>query len=81
MMDVNSTINDLVNNENVTEIASKIINFTWYDYTLFTMMLSLSTFIGIYFGCFGKGQSTADEYLLGGKDMKVFPIAMSLVAR
>lgn len=57
------------------------VTFSWYDYILFTMMLALSAGIGIYFGCFGTKQSTADEYLLGNKRMKVFPVAVSLVAR
>lgn len=57
------------------------IEFSWYDYCLFTLMLGLSVLIGIYFGYFGKKQTTANEYLLGGKTMKVFPVAMSLVAR
>ncbi|GJQ68454.1 hypothetical protein Trydic_g17033 [Trypoxylus dichotomus] len=43
-------------------------------------MLGASVLIGIYFGCFGKKQKTANEYLLGGKSMTVFPIAMSLIA-
>lgn len=59
----------------------KRITFSWYDYTLFGCILSLSTFIGIYFGFFGNKQSTADEYLKGGKKMSVFPIAMSQISR
>lgn len=54
--------------------------FSWLDYTLFTLMLVLSALIGIYFGVFKKQDSTK-EYILGGKTMKTFPIAMSLVAR
>ncbi|KAJ8967444.1 hypothetical protein NQ317_015255 [Molorchus minor] len=54
--------------------------FSWYDYILFTTMLSISGVIGIYFGCCGKKQDTTKEYLLGGKNMKVVPIAISLVA-
>lgn len=57
------------------------LQFSWYDYCLFMFMLGLSVLIGIYFGYFGKKQSTANEYLLGGKSMKVWPVAMSLVAR
>ncbi|XP_063915962.1 sodium-coupled monocarboxylate transporter 2-like isoform X2 [Zophobas morio] len=41
-------------------------------------MLVLSTIIGIYFGCFGTKQSTIREYLMGGKNMKVIPIAVSV---
>lgn len=56
------------------------ITFSWYDYVLFGSLLSLSTAIGVYFGFFGKKQTTADEYLKGGKKMKVFPIAMSQIS-
>lgn len=57
------------------------IQFAWYDYCIFCVMLGSSVVIGIYFGCFGKKQNSAQEYLLGGKNMKVLPIAISLVAR
>lgn len=56
------------------------VNFTWYDYSLFSSMLLFSVLIGIYFG-FIKKQATANDYLLGGRTMRPVPIAMSLVAR
>ncbi|XP_015834034.1 sodium-coupled monocarboxylate transporter 2 [Tribolium castaneum] len=56
------------------------VSFSWYDYILFSVMLVLSALIGIYFGCFGSKQSSANEYLMGGKTMRVIPIAISLVA-
>lgn len=43
-------------------------------------LLAISLIIGLYFGCRKKKQ-TAEEYLLGNKKMKVFPIGISLVAR
>ncbi|KAF5303911.1 hypothetical protein FQA39_LY01696 [Lamprigera yunnana] len=54
--------------------------FSWLDYCLFFAMLALSALIGIYFGCFGSKQSSAREYLIASKSMKVFPVAMSLIA-
>lgn len=55
--------------------------FTAFDYGLFGIMLMLSAAIGIYFGFFAKQkQNTTTEYLLGGKKMKFFPIAASLIA-
>ncbi|GJQ68446.1 hypothetical protein Trydic_g17029 [Trypoxylus dichotomus] len=36
--------------------------------------------VGVYYG-FIKKQNTAQDYLLGGKEMKVWPISMSLVSR
>ena len=76
---------DLVNSTSTTVIdaVAKLskVGFSWYDYILFSVMLLFSAIIGIYFGCFGTKQSTANEYLMGGKTMKVIPIAISLVAR
>ncbi|XP_076751553.1 sodium-coupled monocarboxylate transporter 1 [Xylocopa sonorina] len=56
------------------------LSFGWTDYTLFSGLLGISVLIGIYFGCFGKKQDNATEYLLGGKTMTCFPVAMSLIA-
>lgn len=68
-----SDYNSLVTLEN--------ISFTWVDYAFFSVMLMISLMTGIYFGCFGKKVSTANDYLMGGKKMKTLPIAISLVAR
>ncbi|XP_069699562.1 sodium-coupled monocarboxylate transporter 2-like [Periplaneta americana] len=54
--------------------------FSWVDYSLFILMLVLSTMIGIYFGFWGKKSDTPEEYLLGGKSMATLPVAVSLVA-
>ncbi|KAF2901938.1 hypothetical protein ILUMI_04251 [Ignelater luminosus] len=56
------------------------VMFSWIDFTLFAVMLGLSALIGIYYGFCSSKQDTANEYLLGGKTMKVFPVAMSLIA-
>jgi sodium-coupled monocarboxylate transporter 8/12 len=53
----------------------------WYEYATFLTMLIFSAFIGIYYGCFGSKQATPKEYLLGGKKMKIFPIAVSVALR
>lgn len=57
------------------------------DYTVFVIMLLLCSMIGVYFGYYQKPKKTnnrrksiALEYLMGGKDMQIFPVAMSLVA-
>lgn len=57
------------------------VTFSWLDYSIFVAMLAISVAIGIYFGCFGSKQASAGEYLMGGKKMHIFPIAMSLIAR
>ena len=50
------------------------------DYVVFGLMLLISTGIGIYHGCTGGKQRTTSEYLLGNRNMKTFPIAISLLA-
>lgn len=57
------------------------LHFSWIDYVLFVSMFVVSVAIGVYFGFFNKKQDTAEEYLLGGRSMNIFPIAMSLIAR
>lgn len=56
------------------------LTFSPYDYALFGGMLVVSALVGVYFGCYKK-QKTANDYLLGGRNMGVFPIATSLAAR
>ncbi|XP_063915704.1 sodium-coupled monocarboxylate transporter 2-like [Zophobas morio] len=52
--------------------------FSIYDYIIFISSLVFSTLIGIYYGCFGTKQATTKEYLMGGKNMKIIPIAISV---
>ena len=55
--------------------------FTVYDYLIFCTMLGMSLLIGVYYGFFAKQkQDTTAEVLLGSKQMKVFPVSMSLTA-
>lgn len=65
----------------ITILSLKMFKtFSWFDYFLFVFMLILSALIGIYYGFF-KQQKTATDYLMGGKNMKVWPVAMSMVTR
>lgn len=62
-------------------------NFSLIDYAVFTSMLAICTLIGLYFGVLDyrkrkrvdAGEDAAD-YLMGGRDMSVVPIAFSLTA-
>lgn len=67
---------------NISENVHAINEHTFggADYTVFAVMLSISTAIGIYFGCFGQNEQSTEEYLLGGRKMKTLPIAISLIA-
>ncbi|XP_046852724.1 sodium-dependent multivitamin transporter-like [Xenia sp. Carnegie-2017] len=55
-------------------------SFHAVDYVVFGLMLLVSAGIGIYHGCTGGKQRTTNEYLLGNRSMKTFPIAISLLA-
>ncbi|XP_067207451.1 sodium-coupled monocarboxylate transporter 1 [Linepithema humile] len=63
----------------VQEISKSMQSFGISDYTVFTAMLIACGAVGIYFG-FIKKSSGEDEYLVGGRNMKTFPISLSLIA-
>lgn len=63
-----------------TDVSELADRFTWADYLVFSCMLAVSAVIGIFYGCFGKKQDT-NEFLMAGKSMTTFPVAMSLIAR
>lgn len=54
--------------------------FAWPDYIVFILMLLLSASIGVFFGFFSKKKQDTKEFLMAGKSMTTFPVAMSLVA-
>ncbi|XP_014671167.1 PREDICTED: sodium-coupled monocarboxylate transporter 1-like [Priapulus caudatus] len=54
--------------------------FSYIDYIVFALSLLLSAAIGVYHGCVGSKQTTTDEFLMGGKNMGVIPVALSMVA-
>uniref|UniRef100_A0A1Y1MY70 Sodium-dependent multivitamin transporter n=1 Tax=Photinus pyralis TaxID=7054 RepID=A0A1Y1MY70_PHOPY len=56
------------------------LTFSWLDYAVFGVMLSVSGIIGIFFGCFGTKQNSTDEYLLGGRKLHILPVSMSIIA-
>jgi Na+/proline symporter len=65
-------------------------HFGFVDYAVFVVMLLCCTVVGLYFGYedYKKRKSAkkhrrgseAMDYLVGGRNMKIFPVAMSLVA-
>lgn len=59
----------------------KQLTFSGFDWILLTIMLGANALIGIYYGFCNSKQNTTEEYLLGGKAMNVFPVAMSLISR
>ncbi|KAB7501272.1 Sodium-coupled monocarboxylate transporter 1 [Armadillidium nasatum] len=65
----------------VSEVQAALISrFTYIDYGVFALMLLLSAAIGIFYGCFGNKMNDTKEFLMAGKSMTTFPVAMSLIA-
>lgn len=65
---------------NVTETLEEVAYFTGIDYAVFAVLLSGSLAVGIYFGFFSDELKTAEDYLVGGHQMRTIPIAISLVS-
>ncbi|XP_046396600.1 sodium-coupled monocarboxylate transporter 1-like [Ischnura elegans] len=62
-------------------LAPKVHVLSVLDHTLFTGMLVISAVIGIYFAFFAKQkQNTTSEYLMGGKNMGIIPVSLSLIS-
>ena len=54
--------------------------FSVIDYVVFSIMLLISALIGIWYGCGPGGkQKTTAEYLLGDRQMKNWPVAISIL--
>lgn len=77
-------------NLDVNSLTESLKYFGTADYAVFVAMLACSTLVGLYFGYKDHQtnqknkklglQTNADDYLVGGRKMKVLPIALSLVA-
>ncbi|KAG4074821.1 hypothetical protein HA402_014375 [Bradysia odoriphaga] len=75
---------------NVKDVKSNLQHFDWIDYGVFLFMLISCAAVGVYFGFIDKNKKRkrsasnateiAQEYLFGGRQMAVVPVAMSLVA-
>lgn len=64
----------------VEETLSSLQHFGWSDYVVFALMLLLSGAIGVYFAFKKTKESTALEYLVGGRKLQMLPVSMSIVA-
>lgn len=75
---------------NIQDVTDSLKRFGIFDYAIFVGMLVCCTCIGIYFGyqdhrrkkrLIGQNSETqAADYLMGGRDMPMIPIALSLTA-
>ena len=62
------------------ELGFQNNKFTPWDYVVFAGLLLISSVIGLYYGCTGAKQKTTSEFLMAGRSMGVFPVALSLLA-
>jgi len=64
------------------DLVEKTTNsFHWADYVVFAAFLMFSLGIGAYYGLIaGRKTKTAKDFLMGGKDMQVFPVAMAIMS-
>lgn len=75
----------------VEEFSDSLKHFGSADYAVFITMLVCCSMVGLYFGYqdhkkrkMPRNPNVEDtgalDYLMGGRNMQVFPVAMSLVA-
>jgi Na+/proline symporter len=89
-MSTNSTSSPEPPELTVQDMSESLKRFGVVDYTIFLGMLLFCTFIGIYFGWQDHkrrkrlvrqdSDTQAADYLMGGRDMPVIPVALSLTA-
>ena len=53
--------------------------FHWSDYIVFFITLSVSLGIGVYFAVAGGRNKSTEEYLVGDRQMKLLPVAVSML--
>ena len=71
-MDSDIIRDDLISKDDLAE------KFGVLNYMIFVAMLLISTLIGVFY--WWKGQDNTDDFLLAGRSMGTFPMAMSLIA-
>ncbi|XP_048467975.1 sodium-coupled monocarboxylate transporter 1-like isoform X2 [Rhincodon typus] len=54
--------------------------FTVWDYVVFVIMLLISVSIGVYHAIKARGQQSNSQFLLGDRQLRALPVAMSLTA-
>lgn len=84
---------DIEEKINVSDLNKSLQRFGWPDYVVFLVMLVSCALVGVYFGFVEKKfkkkkfrtefyeSEVAQDYLVGGRQMSVVPVALSLVAR
>ncbi|KAH7966049.1 hypothetical protein HPB49_013486 [Dermacentor silvarum] len=60
--------------------SSLVSRFTIWDYLVFCGMLVVSSAIGVYCAFVGTKKVSTDEFLMGGRQLSAFPVALSILA-
>ena len=60
-------------------MADNSRQFGTWDWILFAAMLVVSAGIGIFYACVGKKKNTTGDFLMGGRNMQLFPVAISIL--
>jgi len=55
-------------------------SFSTWDYVVFAAVLLISALVGIYHAVVGRGKETSEDFLLGSRQMRSIPVALSLTA-
>ncbi|CAF1075479.1 unnamed protein product [Brachionus calyciflorus] len=61
-------------------MSSELNKFHYADYIVFATMLVASAVIGIVFGWLDRKKKSTKDFLLGGGDLKIFPVGISILA-
>lgn len=59
--------------------TGKVKEFGVWDYVLFVLTLVISAGIGVFYAIVDRKKNTPKDFLLGGRNMSVFPVALSLM--
>ena len=55
-------------------------NFSIIDWTVFILLLLVSSFIGVFFAWRARHATNSDHFFTGNRKLPIFPVTMSLVA-
>ncbi|RUS89821.1 hypothetical protein EGW08_002433 [Elysia chlorotica] len=59
--------------------TGEVKEFGVVDYVLFILTLVISSGIGVFYAIWDRKRNTPADFLLGGRNMSVFPVALSLM--
>ena len=60
--------------------TGKSKTFHTWDYVVFGLTLAISAGIGLFYAIKDRNKNTTEDYLLAGRGMHPFPVAMSLLS-